>query len=104
MIDPTSLVVGAGLFATGLLTGKLTRRRTPAADTTPKAVCGCSHGLEQHNPDTNECHGQMRRDKHNKFGDWIGHEWVPCTCRQYVGPRPLEELYAPPVLPPRDTL
>lgn len=103
MIDPISLAVGASLFATGLVAGKLTRRHTPTG-TTPKPVCGCSHGLEQHDPDTKDCHGQIRRDVHSEDGDWIGYQWVPCTCRQYVGPKPLEELYAPPLLPPQDNL
>ncbi|MBP2474829.1 hypothetical protein JOF53_003701 [Crossiella equi] len=104
MIDPISLAVGAGLFATGLLAGKLTRRRAPAG-TTPKPLCGCSHGLEQHDPDTKECHGQiLHKDARTEGGTWIGNQWVPCTCRQYVGPKPFEELYAPPMLPPQDTL
>jgi hypothetical protein len=25
---------------------------------------------------------------------------VPCTCRQYVGPRPIDEVFAPRLLPP----
>lgn len=104
MIDPISLAVGAGLFTTGLVAGQLTRRRTPIA-ATPKPVCGCSHGLEQHDPDTNECHRQiLREDTYTEDGAWIGNQWVPCTCRQYVGPKPLEELYVPPLLPPQDNL
>jgi hypothetical protein len=27
---------------------------------------------------------------------------VPCTCRQYVGPRPIDEVFVPRVLPPSD--
>ncbi|AIG73315.1 Hypothetical protein AJAP_01925 [Amycolatopsis japonica] len=96
MIEPISLAVGAGLFGAGLLTGKLTRRQT-GAGTSPKPVCGCSHGLEQHDPDTKECHGQILHR------DWIGNQWVPCTCRQYVGPKPFEELFVSPMLPPQDT-
>jgi hypothetical protein len=25
---------------------------------------------------------------------------VPCTCRQYVGPRPIDEVFLPRLLPP----
>ena len=32
-----------------------------------------------------------------------GHTWVPCTCRQYVGPRPIDEVFAPRLLPPSPT-
>lgn len=103
MIDPISLAVGAGLFGAGLLAGKLTRRHT-GAGTTPKPVCGCSHGLEQHDPDTKECHGEtLHRDARSTSGIYLGNQWVACTCRQYVGPKPFEELFVSPMLPPQDT-
>ena len=103
MIDPISLAVGAGLFAAGLVVGKLTRRQDPAG-TTSQPICGCSHGLEQHDPETKVCHGQiLHKDARTEYGEWIGNQWVPCSCRQYVGPKPFEELYAPPLLPPQDT-
>jgi hypothetical protein len=26
--------------------------------------------------------------------------WVACRCRQYIGPRPIDEVFAPRLLPP----
>lgn len=98
MFDPFSLAAGAGILAVGFFTGRLTRRagRTelPAA-----ATCGCTHGLEQHDPDTKSCHAKIKGDWYDDDGDWKG-DLRPCTCRQYVGPKPLEDLFAPQYLPP----
>ncbi len=27
-------------------------------------------------------------------------EWVSCNCQRYTGPTPLEDVFAPPILPP----
>jgi hypothetical protein len=102
MIDPISLAVGAALFVSGSVAGHVRRPRGKQPET-PTATCGCGHTLAHHDPDTNECHGQTLQPKsRNKRGDYIGDLWVPCTCRQYVGPRPMEPLFAMPFLPPTD--
>lgn len=90
VLDPLSLTVGAVLFLTGYLAGRIHRRARPGRTKTPKAICGCTHGLDQHDPDTNRCHGIRRWDEKN------------CRCRQYVGPRPLETVFAPSLLPPAE--
>ncbi|MFI7122627.1 hypothetical protein [Amycolatopsis sp. NPDC049868] len=103
MNGPISLTLGYCLFGAGLLVGRLTRRRAPA-DATTKPVCGCSHGLEHHDPESKECRGEiLHRDARSTSGIYIGNQWVACTCRQYVGPKPFEELFVSPMLPPQDT-
>lgn len=90
------MLTGAGLFLLGALVDRffLARGRGTKA---PKAVCGCGHELAFHDPETQGCHGRNQRVKHNKWGDKIGFEHVPCTCRQYDGPTPLPTVYAPEV-------
>jgi hypothetical protein len=98
-MDPISLAVGGVLFAAGFLVGKITRRRSK--DDGVKAICGCGHGLEKHDPKDGACHGEEQRSRFED-GHWTGHEYVQCACRQYTGPRPIEELFAPKFLPPQD--
>jgi hypothetical protein len=101
VFDPISLLVGAGLLGAGFGAGKLRRRPTaPPPPLTP--VCGCGHTLSQHDPENRTCHAEVRRDAFDRRGRWAGHTWVPCTCRQYVGPRPIDEVFVPRVLPPLD--
>src|SRR5204862_255528 len=83
---------GAGLLAAGVLIGRRSRRRPGAARETPTPRCACDHSLAEHNRDSNLCHAQIQRPRYNKYGDWTGHEYTPCTCQQYVGPVPLEQV------------
>ncbi|MEY8041898.1 hypothetical protein [Saccharopolyspora cebuensis] len=99
-MDPISLVVGGVLLALGFAAGRFGRVRSKArAKEQITASCGCGHGLDQHDPEDGTCHAELRRSRYVD-GGWDGHEYVPCTCRQYVGPRPVEELFAPKYLPP----
>jgi hypothetical protein len=98
-VEPVSLLVGAALLAVGFVAGRLQRRRpAPPPPVTP--LCGCGHPLSQHDVDTHTCYAELRRDTFDKRGRWAGHTWVPCTCRQYVGPRPIDEVFLPRLLPP----
>jgi hypothetical protein len=54
----------------------------PQSPPQPQAVCGCSHHLSFHNPQTSAC----------AFDD--------CRCQQYVGPEPLGHVFALPVIDP----
>ncbi len=102
-MEPVSLVIGAALLAAGFVAGRIGRRRPPAGPPPlPTPVCGCGHTLSQHDTGTNTCYAELRRDSYDKRGRWAGHTWVPCTCRQYVGPRPIDEVFLPRVLPPTD--
>lgn len=101
MVEPISLLVGAALLASGFGAGWFSRRRpAPPVQRTP--LCGCGHPLSQHDRETSTCYAELRRDSFDRRGRWSGHTWVPCTCRQYVGPRPIDEVFVPPVLPPAD--
>lgn len=104
-----ALAVAAGSFAGGFA-GAMTRdlRRRLRGPETPQAVCGCKHSLALHDPTTGRCSSTV--------GDWYWQEewdegaqelvnrkkWNPCPCRQYVGPRPIDSVFAPPMLPPSD--
>lgn len=48
----------------------------------PQPVCGCSHHLSFHNPQTSAC----------AVDD--------CRCQQYVGPEPLGHIFAQPLIDP----
>ncbi|TFV51869.1 hypothetical protein [Blastococcus sp. TF02A-35] len=101
-MEPVSLLVGAALLGVGFVAGRLGRGRTPAPPPPVTPLCGCGHTLSQHDTATNTCYAELRRDTYDKRGRWSGHSWVPCTCRQYVGPRPVDEVFVPRVLPPGD--
>ena len=98
-MEPISLLVGGVLLAVGFVAGRWGRRPAPPAPPmTP--VCGCGHALSQHDRESSTCYAELRRDTFDRRGRWSGHSWVPCTCRQYVGPRPIDEVFVPPLLPP----
>jgi hypothetical protein len=98
-VEPISLLVGAVLLAVGFAAGRWGRRTaTPPRPVTP--LCGCGHTLSQHDIEAHTCHAELRRDTFDRRGRWAGHSWVPCTCRQYVGPRPIDEVFLPGLLPP----
>lgn len=97
-MEPVSLAVGAVLLGIGFVAGRWQRR--PAAPPQMTPLCGCGHALSQHDRQTSTCYAELRRDSFDKRGRWAGHTWVPCTCRQYVGPRPIDEVFVPRLLPP----
>ncbi|MCV2489910.1 hypothetical protein OF117_11100 [Geodermatophilus sp. YIM 151500] len=99
-MEPISLLVGAALLVTGFAAGRFGRRRSTPRPVTP--VCGCGHVLSQHDRERSTCYAELRRETYDKKGRFAGHTWVPCTCRQYVGPMPVDEVFVPRVLPPVD--
>jgi hypothetical protein len=101
VVEPISFIVGAGLLAAGFGAGRFGRRR-PSAPKPLTPVCGCGHALSQHDVDTHTCYAELRRDTYDRKGRWAGDSWVPCTCRQYVGPRPIDEVFLPQLLPPAE--
>ena len=98
-MEPVTLLVGGALLATGFLAGRLGRRQAPPPPA-PTPLCGGGHPLSQHDTQTSTCYAELRRDTFDRRGRWSGHSWVPCTCRQYVGPRPIDEVFLPRLLPP----
>lgn len=105
-MEPLSLVVGGVLLAVGYLGGRLGARRAARARARtpqlPVATCSCGHPLSQHDPKEHTCHAEVARDAYDRKGRWAGHTWVACRCRQYIGPRPIDEVFAPRLLPPQD--
>ena len=99
VFDPLTLLAGAGILGVGFLAGRRGRRKSPAP---PQAFCGCGHGLEQHDPEARVCKAEVTRGKYDSLGEWVGYTYAPCTCQQYVGPKPLEEMFAQRYLPPAD--
>jgi len=64
--------------------GKLaeTRNQPVSGPPEPQPICGCSHHLSFHNPQTSAC----------AVDD--------CRCQQYVGPEPLGHVFALPLIDP----
>lgn len=79
------MLAGAGIFALGAVFGRFVpgRRKGPKP---AKPVCGCEHAASYHDPQTRECH----KDVYQSNG-----RYVRCRCRQYTGPEPMPEYYAP---------
>lgn len=65
-----------------------------------RAICGCAHHFSFHDPKTGLCHHKERQEtKWDDYGDAVKWERVQCGCQRYVGPEPLESLYAPEIAP-----
>jgi hypothetical protein len=87
------MLTGGGLVLAGGILGRFlpARRRGPKPPNPVRPVCGCEHEKSYHDPASGKCHalmyvpGTVSRSSHH----------VPCTCRQYTGPQPLPEYYAP---------
>jgi hypothetical protein len=90
------VITGALILAVGILAGWLLRslsgrRKGPES---VEALCGCTHHHSFHDPKSGQCHSLMRvpgtvsKDSHH----------APCTCKQYSGPLPLPEYFAPEIV------
>lgn len=104
-MDPISIVVGAGVAVAGFVAGRISRRKTAAKSamsSTP--ICTCEHGLHDHDPSTNECHGLIDGDplRYDSFNNPRAYKKIRCTCRQYTGPQRLDDFWTPPILPPSE--
>jgi hypothetical protein len=102
-MDPISMIVAAGIafvFGSAGIGIGLRRRRPPATSDAP--ICTCKHGLAFHDPKTNICHG-TNNGRPTVYSDLasrpIAWEQIPCTCRQYIGPIPAEQILANYLLP-----
>ncbi|WP_280452880.1 hypothetical protein [Nocardia cyriacigeorgica] len=94
MLDPLSLAVGGGLVLVGWAAGRFAQRR-PRRQKQIRPRCGCGHDLALHDRSSGRCHAEIsRRGMHGM------REWVSCNCQRYTGPTPLEDVFAPPILPP----
>jgi hypothetical protein len=90
----------AAVALIGVLIGRFlpNRRKGPKPQQPVEPICGCDHHRSFHDPQTGQCHGLMRGNPLRYDEDWntpTAYKQVPCTCRQYSGPVPLPEFYAP---------
>uniref|UniRef100_A0AAU3GT49 Uncharacterized protein n=1 Tax=Streptomyces sp. NBC_01401 TaxID=2903854 RepID=A0AAU3GT49_9ACTN len=77
------------------------QRALVAADRPPEPVCGCTHHLAKHDK-AGVCHEVVEAptawDADRKP---LQYESRPCNCQQYVGPEPLNMVFAPEITDPR---
>lgn len=70
------------------------QRAIEAAGKPPEPVCGCTHHLAKHDKQ-GKCHEVVQAptawDQDKKP---VAYEPQPCSCQQYIGPRPMATLYA----------
>jgi hypothetical protein len=100
-MDPLTLIVGALLALAFFVLGHASgRRHVTVNGQAPQPICGCDHGLNMHGTD-GKCHEidtvPIEWDLYSRPVSW---EKQPCGCQKYVGPRPVEELFSTPILPP----
>lgn len=90
----TGIEVGVAVVI-GVLLGRFlpNRRKGPKPAKAPQPICGCSHHHSYHDPATGTCNSLM---KVPETGSRLSHH-EPCTCKQYSGPVPLPEYFAPEV-------
>jgi hypothetical protein len=96
----TGIEVGVAVIV-GVLLGRFlpNRRKGPKPRKQPEPICGCDHHHSYHDPKTGECHGLVQGDpvRYNEYDRPMAWEQVQCSCKQYSGPQPLPEFYAPEV-------
>jgi hypothetical protein len=91
------VIEGALILLVGLVIGRFTpaRRRRPKPPKPVEPICGCGHGIHDHDPDTKSCHAQTKAYRYDRIEEReVFNKYVPCTCRQYTGPTPLPEFFA----------
>ena len=82
MLDPVSLLTGAGLVVAGYGCGRVGRRRRHPKVKQAGPVCGCKHHKSYHKDGTGACR------KVNPFSS------NRCKCEKYIGPVEFTEYYA----------
>lgn len=115
MIDPASLLTGAGLVFLGYGSGRVGRvRRHPKPPKAPKPVCGCGHHHSFHDGDGRCQHVETvtieeKEIQRNEGGKAVRDSWdnpvfvrkvkevlnQQCACQRYTGPEPYTSFYAP---------
>lgn len=92
----------AACIAVSYGVGRLHSRHRPPKQPVP--ICGCHHHLALHDPETGHCHATMSvaDDWERIYNDALRRDEVKpihfidvsCTCRQYVGPEPVDIVFA----------
>ena len=95
----TGIEVGVAVIV-GVLLGRFlpNRRKGPKPPKPVQPICGCTHHRAHHDPDTGACHASVKvPSRYDSAGNTTAWKYDPCACRQYSGPQPLPEFYAPEV-------
>lgn len=83
MLDPISLLAGAGILVGGYGAGRVGRlRRAPKPKPDPKPICICRHGISFHTDGTGAC--MWKDEPFYKSG--VGMIKPKCECLHYAGP------------------
>ena len=93
----TGIEVGVAVII-GVLLGRFlpNRRKGPKAPKPVRPLCGCAHHHSFHDPQTGQCHGTIQVERPRvSYNVPLQFDDAPCTCRQYSGPLPMPEYYAP---------
>lgn len=86
LLEGALVAIGAFLAGQWLPRPHRPHRRHVRASKPVQAMCGCKHHHSYHDPKTGECHGRV----------YVGMStYEDCTCKQYSGPVPMPEFYAP---------
>lgn len=88
----TGACIAVACFAAGVTAGPYLHRQraAPAPPKTVKPVCGCTHHYAFHDAETRKCAGSVNIAVYP-----YPVKTAPCPCRNYCGPEPLPEYYAP---------
>lgn len=79
-----------------LLASRDTKVRSKETPVDPAPVCGCGHHYSFHNPESKLCMHTARTAVHwNASGTPVKWGHLQCGCQRYIGPQPLDTLYAP---------
>jgi len=87
----------AAVALAGVLIGRFLpdRRKGPEP---PEPFCGCGHHHSYHDPETGACNaGVQVPSRYDDDGIVTARRYVTCACRQYSGPQPMPEFFAPAV-------
>jgi hypothetical protein len=107
MIEILTGLASTVTFFAGLGVGAwMGRTRQPKPP--PEPICGCRHPLALHDPATNRCHAIDRKEGApvryyaNGAPSAYGYTDEPCQCRQYSGPKPVDQFFAHKMIMPGD--
>lgn len=93
MIDPVSVITAGVIFLVGWLTGRHAKLKTHPKP--PEPYCLCGHHYGAHDPGDGTCRTRDTEDHYSTDrGDY--QVTVPCPCRRYTGPQPVEQYWVPP--------
>jgi hypothetical protein len=88
------VLVTALTFFIGQASGRR-QKKPPPPPKPPDLICGCRHELSFHDPETNQCHATNAESTYTKNGRHTGYKQIQCTCRQYTGPKPIDQVFQP---------